>query len=188
MIKSRLASVTIPLVLVGTFALAGCGTANNATTSSGSSSSNTASSTNNTTTSTTNTTGTSQSSQAKSTANTQTASVKLAPFRNSKAMGTAKLTLNTKTEELTVTVTMTGLAPNSVHPEHIHRGSVPHVGGVVYPLHNLVANKAGEATATTVIKHVKKIPSTGWVIDVHQGPNLKGSNAVPIANGNVVLG
>lgn len=187
MIKSKLAAVTIPLVLVGSFALAGCGTTNNtSTTSSNSSSSNSTSSTNNTTTSSTNTTGTGQSS--KSTATSQTASVKLAPVRSSKAMGSAKLTLNTKTHELTVIVKLTGLVPNSIHPEHIHSGVVPHVGKVIYPLHNLVANKAGDATATTVIKNVKKIPSTGWVIDVHQGPNLKGANAVPIANGNVVLG
>lgn len=52
MTKSRLSAVTIPLVLVSTLALAGCGTTNNATSSSGSSGSSN-NSTTNTTTSTT---------------------------------------------------------------------------------------------------------------------------------------
>ncbi|MCF8566850.1 CHRD domain-containing protein [Alicyclobacillus tolerans] len=188
MIKRKLALAT-SLIMAGSLVLAGCGTASNTTNSSNTTTS--AASTNATnTTNSTNTTGTS-SSKGQSTASTQTASVALKPsalVAKNKASGTATLVLNTKTHQMTVTVKMTGLVANSIHPEHIHTGTVPHIGAIVYPLKNLVANKSGVATATTVIKNVKKIPAKGWVIDVHEGPNLKGSHALSIANGNVVLG
>jgi hypothetical protein len=83
--------------------------------------------------------------------------VTLNPTKGSKVKGTATLTLDSKTHQLTVVVKATGFTPNSVHPEQIHNAKT---GVVIYCLDNLTANKSGDAIATTVIRGVKSIPAT----------------------------
>ena len=86
--------------------------------------------------------------------------------------GTAKLHVDGR--ELTVSISLIGLAPNSIHPAHIHAGnSCASNGAILYPLKNVVANEKGQASVTTVI-HLSKygIPVTGWYINVHNGPSL----------------
>ena len=101
--------------------------------------------------------------------------------------GMAHLTLSGET--LTVQLTMSGLVPNSSHPAHIHSGSCAQQGPVVYPLTTMVADAAGNARATTIIKHVSAIPSHGWYIHVHRGPGLSTQTDFdPIACGNVIVG
>jgi hypothetical protein len=100
--------------------------------------------------------------------------------------GRAQLSL--KDNILTVIVTVHGLVPGSKHAEHIHVGNclyqVP--GNVLYMLKNLVADKYGNATATTVIKNVKGIPANGWYVNVHRTTNLSTQTGFdPIACGNV---
>jgi hypothetical protein len=108
------------------------------------------------------------------------------PSPNQAVSGSATLTLNNQT--LTVTVTVSGLVPGSVHPEHIHAGSCQSQlpGTIVYPLNNLVGDNNGNATATTVIKNVKAIPEHGWYVNVHRSTNLTTQTGFdPIACGNV---
>ena len=103
------------------------------------------------------------------------------------AMGTAELTLNGST--LTVKVTLSGLAPNSSHANHIHLGSCMMQGKVLYPLMTLVADASGNATATTTITNVSSIPSSGWYVNVHNSTALTTQTGFdPIACGDVTVG
>jgi CHRD domain len=102
------------------------------------------------------------------------------------AKGTAQLTLSGGT--LTVKLTMSGLAPNTTHPAHIHSGSCAKTGPVIYPLRNVVADALGNARVTTTIKNVSSIPSSGWDINVHHGPGLSNQTEYdPIACGDVMV-
>lgn len=88
--------------------------------------------------------------------------------------------------QLLVTITMTGLEPTSVHKAHIHSGSCQSQGGVVYPLTDVTADTAGNATSTTTIANVSSIPTSGWYVNVHRGVNLASPiDFDPIACGNV---
>ena len=101
--------------------------------------------------------------------------------------GNAWLKWDPKTEDLTVKTTLTGLAPNSTHPAHIHLGVCTSNGAIAYPLRNVVADAGGNAVATTVIANVKNgIPANGWYINVHNGPNLTPAvQFIPIACGDI---
>jgi len=112
----------------------------------------------------------------------------LTPGKGFKDHGTATLKLDSKTHELFVTVDMVGLAPGSKHPDHLHHDVGGKVGGIAYTLKTLVANKKGDAEATTVIKGVdlKAIPSHFWFVNVHEGPTMSGKGMTPIATGLVV--
>jgi hypothetical protein len=106
---------------------------------------------------------------------------------NKAPSGSTTLTWNPSTHRLAVSLWMTGLAPNSRHPAHIHTGSCANTGGVLYMLPTVLANSAGNASYTTTVFNVRNgIPRSGWSINVHNGPNL--SPAVqyqPIACGNI---
>ncbi|HWE64221.1 MAG TPA: hypothetical protein VHB98_21120 [Chloroflexota bacterium] len=72
---------------------------------------------------------------------------------------------------------VTGLAPNSVHPTHIHEGATCNAGGpIVYPLPDLKANAQGVAIIQATIS-ARSISATGWYINVHQGPGMDASLA-----------
>lgn len=99
----------------------------------------------------------------------------------SRVNGTATLTLDEKTHVLTVLVGVHGLVPKSSHPEHIHRGAK---GPVIYPLSPIVANAKGLGAEITVIQGVQAIGS-GWVVNIHRGPNLVGNHATVLTSGAV---
>jgi CHRD domain len=106
---------------------------------------------------------------------TATATLKHAPT------GTANITWTPTTHELTVKISLVGLAPNSTHPAHIHSGSCAKQGAIVYPLTNVVADSHGVGSSTTVIKDVKTLQPTGWYLQVHNGPGMMISDqSVPI--------
>ncbi|GAC1656909.1 MAG: hypothetical protein NVS4B7_01480 [Ktedonobacteraceae bacterium] len=101
--------------------------------------------------------------------------------------GMATLNWNPSSKTLTVKVTLTGLAPKSIHPEHIHSGSCTNQGKVLYPLTTLMADASGTASASTPIPNVTSgIPASGWYVNVHNGPGLTTSDQfLPIVCGNV---
>jgi hypothetical protein len=103
-------------------------------------------------------------------------------------VGTSDLTWNAMTQALVVKVSMTGLAPNSTHPEHIHSGTCKEMGGIVYQLKPLVANSLGVGTSETTLAGVKGgIPTNMWSINVHNGPGLSPtSQFAPIACADIV--
>lgn len=101
--------------------------------------------------------------------------------------GTAQLKLSGKT--LTVTVSLTGLVPNSAHAAHIHSGSCEMQGAVLYPLKTITADASGAATVTTTVNNVSSIPSSGWYVNVHHSTDLSTQTGFnPIACGNVTVG
>jgi hypothetical protein len=103
------------------------------------------------------------------------------------ASGKAQLSLSGTT--LTVTVTLSGLEPNSTHAAHIHKGSCESQGAVVYPLDNVVADASGNANVKTTVNNVSTIPSTGWYVNVHRATALSTQTGFdPIACGNVTQG
>ncbi len=113
-------------------------------------------------------------------------SVKLAHAPN----GSSQLSWNSTTKDLTVTTKLTGLQPNSVHPAQIHQGTdCASNGPVLYNLNDVVADKAGNSTSTTVLHNITSgIPQTGWYIKVHSGPTLEsdgGKGGIAVACGTV---
>jgi plastocyanin len=110
----------------------------------------------------------------------------LSPKNNSSVTGNAMLNF-IDVGKLQVQVQVSGLAPNSVHPEHIHGGTCADGGPITIPLNDLTAGPDGKATSTTIINGPPwfTIPSRGWFINVHQGPTMSDGEATPIACGDV---
>jgi len=106
---------------------------------------------------------------------------------NHSPVGTSDLTWNAADQTLTVKVTMTGLAPSSTHPAHVHAGDCSSNGDIVYPLKPIVADSLGAGTSETTIAGVKDgIPAKGWYLNVHNGPNLSPDiQAAPVACANI---
>ena len=86
------------------------------------------------------------------------------------ATGSSRLLLDHN--QLTVIVSLKGLAPNSRHDAHIHTGSCASQGKIVYTLKQIVANAAGDASTTTVVPNVSAIPASGWYVNVHRTMDL----------------
>ena len=86
-----------------------------------------------------------------------------------------------------VQVKLSGLAPNSVHPAHIHAGTCEAGGPILYPLNNLTADAEGNVNNTTIINGPPwlAIQNRGWFVNVHQGPTMSDGGATPIACGDV---
>lgn len=107
--------------------------------------------------------------------------VTLAEQNSSKEMGTAVLKeVNGNTE---VTVTMKGQPAGVAQPAHIHKGSCPAVGDVLYPL---TSPKDGAASVTvlkeTTIADLKTHPALA--INVHKSA---AESNVYVACGNLVF-
>ncbi len=88
--------------------------------------------------------------------------------------GEATLAYDATTGTLTVELRLTGLAPNSVHPAHIHSGLCEKQGAVAYGLNNVQADGHGVADTVTAVTAIKEsgIPDGAWYVNVHNGPNL----------------
>ncbi len=111
----------------------------------------------------------------------------LSPKNSSSVTGNAMMNF-IGVGKLQVQVQVSGLTPNSVHPEHIHGGTCSDGGPIIIPLNDLTAGADGKATSTTIINGPPwfTIPSRGWFINVHQGPTMSDGEAMPIACGDVV--
>jgi hypothetical protein len=72
----------------------------------------------------------------------------------------------------TVSIQLKGLKPNSSHVSHVHIGSCAKQGGIAYALLEVVADSAGNATATSTVAEYYSMPATGWYVNVHFGPDL----------------
>ncbi len=84
--------------------------------------------------------------------------------------GTSDLTWNATTKTLTVKMWLSGLAPNSTHISHIHKGDCNSNGDIIYPLTAIAADSKGVGTAETTIPNVENgIPQSGWYINAHNG-------------------
>ncbi|GHO45918.1 CHRD domain-containing protein [Ktedonospora formicarum] len=85
--------------------------------------------------------------------------------------GTAELELNGNL--LTIHISLTGLAPNSTHPAHIHSGSCEQhpEGPILYPLPNITADEQGNAMLDTTLTNFQ-LPDQPISLNVHNGPTL----------------
>lgn len=106
---------------------------------------------------------------------------------NHSPVGTSDLTWDAASQALTVKVALSGLAPNSTHPEHIHKGDCSSNGDIVYKLNPLTANSLGVGTSETTIPGVKDgILAKGWYINIHNGPGISPAiQFAPIACANI---
>lgn len=99
--------------------------------------------------------------------------------------GTADLELDGNL--LTIKITLTGLAPNSTHPAHIHSGTCEQSmeGALLAHLPAITANKEGQATLETTLSNVH-LPIESLALNVHNGPTLDtDAQKVAIACGDV---
>ncbi|MHB8512253.1 MAG: CHRD domain-containing protein [Actinomycetota bacterium] len=87
-------------------------------------------------------------------------------------VGSLTLLWTAKTKSLVLKGILTGLAPNSTHPMHIHAGSCEQQGGVIHPLPNLVANGTGVAIFNDKLTLKTAVPAKGWYVNVHTGPTI----------------
>lgn len=78
-----------------------------------------------------------------------------------------------------VSITVTGMVPNSSHVSHVHLGSCAAQGAIAFALLQVVANSAGQATATTTVAEDYGLARTGWYVNVHSGPDLSETEYAP---------
>ncbi len=79
----------------------------------------------------------------------------------------------------TVSIQIHGLVPNSSHVSHVHVGSCAKPGNVAYALLQVVADSTGYATATSTVTEYYSMPSTGWYVNVHNGPDFSQAEYAP---------
>ena len=99
-------------------------------------------------------------------------------------------TISKMSGKFIVTVRLKGLGAKSSHMSHIHVGSCASgPGDVAITLENVVADSNGDGRATTTISHPYVVPSTGWSVNVHVGPDLSKAEYVEgIACGDLTAG
>jgi hypothetical protein len=86
----------------------------------------------------------------------------------------------------TLTVKLTGMTPNSSHISHIHLGRCSAPGGVAFALQQLIADGSGAGSMITVVPAAFSVPSSGWYVNIHHGPDFSTpANAPSIACGDV---
>lgn len=71
-----------------------------------------------------------------------------------------------------VSIQIHGMKPNSSHVSHVHIGTCAKQGNIAYALLEVVADAAGNASATSTVSEYYSMPATGWYVNVHEGPDL----------------
>jgi CHRD domain len=83
------------------------------------------------------------------------------------------------TGSFTVTIRLTGLAPGSSHVSHVHAGSCAAPGGIAFALQEVIADSSGSATATSTVLTTYSVPTSGWYVNVHHGPDFTEAEYAP---------
>ena len=132
--------------------------------------------------------GTTHASSASSTPTSSSATTTATAILKHMPVGIAAISWNPTGQTMIVKISLAGLAPDSTHPAQIYHGSCSKQGLVVYPLQNVVTDTHGVGASITTIKGVKNIPTTGWYVNIHNGPGLATSDqSLPIACGDIPL-
>jgi len=111
---------------------------------------------------------------------------RIAAARNvvTSASGTMTVT-SSGSGSMTIQLNIKGLAANSSHVSHIHRGSCTQTGGIAFALNQVVADGNGDATTRTTLKATFP-PTTGTLyVVVHAGADMQGSNSSYLLCGNL---
>lgn len=115
---------------------------------------------------------------------TPSISFSMMAMNGSGATGTGKVVK--ASGSFTVTIKLSGLAPNSSHISHVHNGSCAKPGGIAYALSQVVADSSGNATATSIVPVAYSIPPSGWYVNVHHGPDFSApANGPSVACGDL---
>ncbi len=101
----------------------------------------------------------------------------MVPQNGSAVSGTGKIVKGVGS--FTVTIKLTGMMPNSSHVSHVHAGQCAHPGAIAYALQQVIADSSGSATATTTVLATYLIPSSGWYVNVHHGPDFTDADYAP---------
>lgn len=101
---------------------------------------------------------------------TPTISFTMTAQNNSGVSGTG--TVVKGTGSFTVTIKLTGMAPNSSHISHVHTGACAAPGGIAYALSQVIADASGAATVTSTVPVAYAVPTGGWYFNVHHGPDF----------------
>jgi hypothetical protein len=79
----------------------------------------------------------------------------------------------------TVTLKLKGMEPGSIHVSHVHAGQCSAQGGIAYALQSVVADSAGTATTVSTVPAGYVIPTSGWYVNVHHGPDFTEAEYAP---------
>ena len=106
--------------------------------------------------------------------------------RNVTTTATGTMTVTSSgTGSMTIQLNIKGLAPNSSHVSHIHRGSCTQTGNIAFALNQVVADGNGDATTRTTLKATFPPTSGTLYVVVHAGPDMQGSNSSYLLCGNL---
>jgi hypothetical protein len=83
------------------------------------------------------------------------------------------------TGSFTVSIQLHGLKANSSHVSHVHIGSCAKQGNVAYALLQVIVDSSGNATATSTVAEYYSMPTTGWYVNVHVGPDFTEASYAP---------
>lgn len=108
---------------------------------------------------------------------TPSATFSMSPQNGSGVSGTGQI--YKEVGAFRVSVTLTGLVPNSSHVSHVHLGSCAAQGKIAYALIQVVADSAGRATATSTVAEDYSLARTGWYVNVHLGEDLSEAGYLP---------
>jgi hypothetical protein len=76
------------------------------------------------------------------------------------------------TASFTLTIELTGMKPGSIHISHIHAGRCAQPGGIAYNLQSVIAGSTGSATTISAVPAGYLVPTSGWYVNVHFGPDF----------------
>jgi hypothetical protein len=79
----------------------------------------------------------------------------------------------------TVTIKLTKMLVGSSHVSHIHAGSCAAPGGIAFALQQVIADSAGSATTASTLPVTYLVPTSGWYVNVHQGPDFTEAEYAP---------
>jgi hypothetical protein len=83
------------------------------------------------------------------------------------------------TGSFTLTIKLTGMTPGSIHVSHVHAGRCSQPGGIVYNLQSVVAGSSGTATTISTVPAAYLVPTSGWYVNVHFGPDFTEAEYAP---------
>jgi hypothetical protein len=79
----------------------------------------------------------------------------------------------------TITLKLKGMVAGSSHVSHVHAGQCASPGGIAYALQSVVADAAGTATTVSTVPAGYAIPTSGWYVNVHHGPDFTEAEYAP---------
>jgi len=61
----------------------------------------------------------------------------------------------------------------------VHAGTCAAPGGIAFALQEVIADSSGAATTTSTVLTTYSVPTSGWYVNVHHGPDFTESDYAP---------